>query len=470
MLFNLQFSTLYDVVIIGSGLGGLACGQMLSKRGLKVVVLERQIQAGGSLQSYTRRGRHFDTGMHYVGGLSEGQALHDLFADLNLLSLPWKRLDPEGFDRVTIGERTFLYKEGYDRFAQELSQHFPLEKDALHTYVCSLRDMGEKDGVDVSAWNWLHQLFHDPLLIDVLSATCLKMELRKETLPLFSFMHNQGPFIESSWRLDGPVSLIVARVCHDIKSAGGEVLCGEEVTELIEKDDKIVAARTASGNVYEGRCFVSDAHPMVTLSWLTESRKIKNVFRRRISSVENSFGMFTASLVLKHGSIASFNHNKYIYSLPDVWSQHEAPSRPVSAILVTNPAPDQIDILTPMSYEVWQQWSDTKVGQRGEDYKTFKREIAEECMSLAERELPNLRQNVENLYTSSPLTWRDYNLTPYGSAYGMRKDWRNPLMTVLSPTTPISNLFLTGQNLVLHGLMGVTKTSGYTCQQVLNYK
>lgn len=470
MLCNRQSSILYDVVIIGSGFGGLACGQMLSKRGLKVVVLERQIQAGGSLQSYTRRGRHFDTGMHYVGGLAEGQALHDLFAKLNLLSLPWKRLDPEGFDRVTIGERTFLYKEGYDRFAQELSQHFPLEKEALHTYVSFLRDMGEKDGVDVSAWDWLHQLFHDPLLIDVLSATCLKMELRKESLPLFSFLHNQGPFIESSWRLDGPGSLIVDRLCRDIRSAGGEVLCGEKVRELIEKDDKIVVAHTASGNVYEGRCFISDAHPVVTLSWLTESRRIKNVFRRRISSVDNSFGMFTASLVLKQGSMTSFNYNKYIYSLPDVWSQHEAPSRPVSAILVTNPAPDQIDILTPTSYDVWQQWSDTKVGQRGDDYKVFKREIAEECMMLAERELPNLRQNVEHLYTSSPLTWRDYNLTPGGSAYGMRKDWRNPLMTVLSPTTPISNLFLTGQNLVLHGLMGVAKTSEYTCQQVLNYK
>ena len=443
---------------------------MLSKRGLKVAVLERQIQPGGSLQSYTRRGRHFDTGMHYVGGLDEGQALHELFAELNLLSLPWKRLDPEGFDRVTIGERTFLYKEGYDNFASELARSFPSERESLQTYVRTLRDMGEKDGTDVSAWNWLHHLFRDPLLIDVLSATCLKMELRKESLPQFSFMHNQGPFIESSWRLDGPGSLIVDRLCQDIKNAGGEVFCGEEVTELLEKDDRIVAARTVSGSIYEGKCFVSDAHPVVTLSWLTNSRKIKNVFRRRMTSVENSFGMFTASLVLKHGSIPSFNHNKYIYSRPDVWSQHENPSRPVTAILVTNPAPDQIDILTPTSFDMWQQWSETKVGQRGEDYKTLKQQMAEECLLLAEHELPHLRESIECIYTSSPLTWRDYNLTPCGSAYGMRKDWRNPLMTILSPTTPVSNLFLTGQNLVLHGLMGVAKTSKYTCQQVLNLK
>ena len=117
MWCNRQYTVMYDVVIIGSGLGGLACGHMLSKRGMKVAWLERQMQAGGSLQSYRRRGMVFDTGMHYVGGLDEGQSLRPLFESLNLMSLPWKRLDPDGFDRVTIGEMTFRYKEGYDNFA-----------------------------------------------------------------------------------------------------------------------------------------------------------------------------------------------------------------------------------------------------------------------------------------------------------------------------------------------------------------
>ena len=453
---------MYDVVIIGSGLGGLACGHTLARRGMKVVILERQRQPGGSLQSYRRRGRHFDTGMHYVGGLDEGQALHTLFADLNLLSLPWKRLDSEGFDQVTIEGRTFLYKEGYERFADNLSKDFPHDREALYRYVRALREMEEKDGVNVSAWVWLNELFHDPLLIDVLSGTCLKMELRRDTLPLFSFVHNQGPFIESSWRLDGPGSLMVDRLFDDIKSYGGEVLCGEEVEELVERDEVISAAKTLSGNVYEGRFFISDAHPVTTLSWIKESRKIKGVFRRRMASVPNSFGMFTVSLVMKKGAVPAFNHNKYIYAQRDVWSQHECPARPVSA------APDQIDILTPTLFESWSCWSDTRVGQRGEDYKALKRALADECIALAESQLPGLSSQIEEMYTSSPLTWRDYNQTPEGSAYGMRKDWQNPLMTILSPKMSISNLFLTGQNVVLHGLMGVAKTAQFTCEQVIN--
>ncbi len=57
----------YDVIIIGSGFGGLVCAHILSKAGKSVLVLERQAQAGGCIQSYRRDGLMFDTGLHYVG-------------------------------------------------------------------------------------------------------------------------------------------------------------------------------------------------------------------------------------------------------------------------------------------------------------------------------------------------------------------------------------------------------------------
>lgn len=68
---------------------------------------------------------------------------------------------------------------------------------------------------------------------------------------------------------------------------------------------------------------------------------------------------------------------------------------------------------------------------------------------------------------STPLTYRDYTLTPNGSAYGVRKDYNNPMMTLLSAKTPIPNLLLTGQSLTLHGLLGVTMSSLFTVAEVL---
>ena len=62
----------HDVIIVGSGLGGLLCAGILARAGLNVLVLEQGTQPGGCLQTYRRHGLDFDTGFHYVGGLDEG--------------------------------------------------------------------------------------------------------------------------------------------------------------------------------------------------------------------------------------------------------------------------------------------------------------------------------------------------------------------------------------------------------------
>jgi hypothetical protein len=65
------------------------------------------------------------------------------------------------------------------------------------------------------------------------------------------------------------------------------------------------------------------------------------------------------------------------------------------------------------------------------------------------------------------LTYNRFTHTAEGSAYGIRKDWRSPLTTVLTPKTPIENVLLTGQNLNLHGVLGVSMTSVLTAAQIV---
>ena len=127
----------------------------------------------------------------------------------------------------------------------------------------------------------------------------------------------------------------------------------------------------------------------------------------------------------------------------------------------------QIDLMTPVSWKLFESWANTTVGRRGEIYEMLKSHLADECTRLAERVIPGLRGLVEKCYTSTPLTYRDYTLTPCGSAYGVRKDCRNMLMTTLSPRTPIPNLLLTGQSLMLHGVEGVTMTALRTCGELI---
>ena len=425
------------------------------------------------MQSYQRGRLSFDTGLHYIGGLAEGQQLHSIFSHLGLMKLPWVRLDADGFDRVTIGHQTFPMAEGYDHFARTLSEYFPKEKEGLRKYVELMRHLPSMEEIGpVNAYDWMKSLFHDSLLINVLSGSAIKMELRRESLPLFTFAHGMSSYIGSSWRLRGGGHLIVNALVDDINRMGGKVVCHAEVNKLEEKDGRIVAARCSKGDVYEGDVFISDVHPQVTFGWLDESKVIKNMFRRRINAMENSTGILTVSLVLKKGVLPYFNHNKYYYRKPNVWTFSEDVGG-VGGVMVSCRVPEegdyarQIDLMTPVSWKLFEAWEHTTVGHRGETYDMLKNHLADECIHLAERVVPELGSMVEKRYISTPLTYRDYTLSPCGSAYGVRKDCRNILMTTLSPRTSIPNLLLTGQSLMLHGVEGVTMTALQTCGELL---
>lgn len=457
---------MFDVIIIGSGLGGLVCANLLSQKGLKVLVLERQHQPGGCMQSYRRGSAMYDTGLHYVGGLAEGQPLHDMFRQLDLLSLPWHRLDADGFDRIMIGDREYRFAEGYENFVETLVKDFPDDRESLQRYITLMQCTDERWMQQTNAYEYLSSIIPNPLLLSVLSGACIKMELRRDTLPLFTFVHGNAPFIQSSWRLKGDGNLLVQRLIDNLMRQGGEIICDAEVEELIEKDGLISKAVCKNGDTYQARYFISDAHPSVTLSLVRESQVLKKVYRRRIDNLENTNGMFTAQLLLKPDSVPYFNYNEFLYDGLEAWDGR--------GYMVSCRVPEdgsvytrQIDILTPMNISECAAWTDTRCMRRGKEYLQFKEQKAQQCIAVAERFLPGLHQHVQEIHTSTPLTYRDYNLSPDGSAYGIRKDAAAPLLTVLSPRTSIPNLLLTGQNLMLHGLHGVTMTAMYTTSEIL---
>ena len=96
---------------------------------------------------------------------------------------------------------------------------------------------------------------------------------------------------------------------------------------------------------------------------------------------------------------------------------------------------------------------------RGAEYEAFKKKKTEQLLNRVEEKFPGLRKSILHTYTSTPLTFRDYIGNEDGNLYGTAKDYRNPMGTLISPKTRIPNLFLTGQYLNLHGILG-TAISG----------
>ena len=127
-------------------------------------------------------------------------------------------------------------------------------------------------------------------------------------------------------------------------------------------------------------------------------------------------------------------------------------------------------VITYMHYDELKKWEHTFTGDRGEDYLAFKMTKAEILLDAVETQFPGIRNSIDSWYTSTPLTWRDYTGTRSGSAYGILKDHNRPMESMILPRTTIPNLFLTGQNTNVHGILGVSISSVVTCGELIDIR
>jgi len=289
---------------------------------------------------------------------------------------------------------------------------------------------------------------------------------------LYTFAQINDSFIRSAWRLQGGGSQITDKLAESIRLMGGEVRVGATVTDIIEEDGEIKGVIVNGEEFLQGDCFISSMHPSYTVSLVGESKKMRRIYRNRMAGLENTFGMFTANIRLKPEGFPYLNRNLFVHERnADLWNVNWGRTE---SVLVHFGVPETgsdraacVDLLSPMSWKEVEKWKDFPVGRRGEDYVSFKEEKTEACLKLVEKRLPGLREAIDRIYTSTPLSYHSYIATAEGCAYGIRKDYNNPMFTVLTPRTPIPNLLQTGQSLNLHGVLGVSMTSLFTCAEII---
>ena len=487
--------TQYDIVIIGSGLGGLECAYMLSKEGYKVCVLEKNRQLGGSLQIFVRDKAIFDTGIHYIGGLDEGQNLNKSFRYFNIMhNLHLHRMDKDGFDKISFDNdpKEYPHAQGYDNFVNQLSQQFPNEREALKTYVKKIQEicnyfplyqLKEDDApilgtkyLDLNARDFIASITSDLKLRSVLAGSNALYAGNGDTTPLYVHALVINTYIESSFKCVDGGAQIERLLTKNIKANGGEIRNYAEVKKIVEKNGIITYVELTDGERIEGKHFISNIHPNNTLGML-ESDKIKKAFRNRISSLHNSVSTFIVDIALKTNSFKFFNNNFYHFKNNDVWNSVNASGNqwPDSYFIFTpktsksDTYADSLTLMSYMKYEEVKQWEDTfstipkHKDSRGEEYEAFKIERAQRLIHEASKKFPDLKNCIKSFSTSTPLTYRDYIGAKDGGVYGIAKDYKDPLKTFISPRTKIPNLFFTGQNLNMHGVLGVTVGAIRTC-------
>lgn len=482
----------YDVIIIGSGLGGLQCGYVLSKHGYKVAIFEKNAQFGGCLQVFKRKGYTFDTGMHYIGGLGEGEILHKLFKYYGLLKdVQLSKLDEDCYDRITIQDREYPFAMGYNHYVDTLSSIFPKERENIRNYINDIQRIAhasplynlqeinqntfiESDFIKKSVGEYIASFTSDKALQHVLAATNALYAGYPDKTPVYVHALTLHSYIKSSWRIVGGSHVIVNSLLKSIQENGGEFFNNQEITKIHCNTEKAVSIETSNGEIYEADRFISNIHPSNTVD-LIDSHLIRNAYRDRIRNMENTASNFTVYLGFKPDKIPYLNHNHYHFFTDSVWNaqDYNQADWPRSFLYMHQArAPHEkfvnsAQLSAFMSYDEVKKWEHTRVGKRGSDYLEFKEEKMERLLQILEQHYPGITQNIECKEASTPLTYKDYTGTKNGSLFGILRDCHFPAQTLVSQRTKIPNLFLTGQNINAHGFLGVSIGAIITCAEFL---
>jgi all-trans-retinol 13,14-reductase len=488
----------YDILVIGSGLGGLVSALILAKEGLKICVLEKNNQYGGNLQTFSRDKLIFDTGVHYLGGLSEGQNLYQFFSYLEIMTdLELQKMDENGYDKVSFGDNEIEYPhaQGYDNFVEQLAKYFPEERENLEDYceeiqrVCNHfprynvvgKDNYSEEILHLNTKRFIESITQNKKLQSVLLGSNFLYGGDSENVPFYVHALTVNSYIQSAYKCVKGGSQISKLLIRKLREYGAEIHKHSEVSEFIfNENNSLAGVKTNAGKEYFAKQFISNIEIRSTIQLIGEER-LKKSFLNRIMSWEPVSSCFSVYLVLKLQSIPNFNYNIYHYSSEElVWNayQYKKESWPETYMLSSTPSKNHAEFaesLTAISYmdfnevKEWEETFNTIADEheRGELYEKFKLGKAEKMINALEKKFPDLRNSIKNIYTSSPLSYRDYIGSFEGNMYGYTKSSENPLKTMVSPRTKINNLFLTGQSVNMHGILGCTIGAFNTCAEII---
>ncbi len=487
----------YDIVIIGSGLGGLVSANILARHGYSICVLEKNNQYGGNLQTFVRDKNIFDTGVHYIGSLGEGENLHEYFTYLGIMDeLKLFKMDEDRYDIITFDdyEKEYYHAQGYENFSKSLIAQFPEEEKAIKSYCKKIQDVCSNfplysldissegyniDVLKIKISDYFNSITDNGLLKAVLAGSNFLYAGGKNT-PLYVHALSVNSFIKSSWRCVDGGSQISRLLIKRIREFGGEVFNHQEVVKFRFKDDELDSVITKRGEEIKADLFISNIEPKLTVKMLG-GKGMRKSYVNRINSIKSMISAFSIYIVFKPKTFKYINHNYYHFKNPNrVWDAQEYsdsswPEGYMLSMGVSDKQDEWSRNLTAMAYmkfdevEKWKNTFNTVAdeSERGEAYEKFKEEKSEIFINELEKKYPNIRECIQSVHTSTPLSYRDYIGSNDGAMYGYEKDADNPMMAFLSPKTKSKKLFFTGQSVNMHGILGVTISAVLTCSHII---
>jgi len=486
----------FDVIVIGSGMGGMTTATALSRMDHKVLLLEQARTIGGLTHTFSRDGFSWDVGLHYCGMFGHDEPGEKVLDWLSGETVKFHSIGtvydtihfPGGFE-IAVGRPAETYKT-------ELKEHFPDNAAEIDAYfealvsgeeairlVSAERSMPEPFRSAHRWWNkkkierWCGrtnskvsgEYISNPKLAAVLSAQWGTYggvpELASFGIHALIIRH----YLEGAGYPVGGAGSIAAGLVPVIESAGGSARPETTVSEILIDDGRAIGVRTISGLVFEAPTIVSAIGAGETVDRLLPRGICEQEWAVEIAAMKPSICHFEMFLGFE-GDIAKLGATRSNHWIFESWDTNDGlwtnTENPIQMMFVSfpslkdgrhDPGPSQRHTGQFMVLADWSTVADFASGGAEEDpdkWTAFKDDVEAKLMAFFTERFPALAPLVVCRVFGTPLATAKFTGHEKGGFYGLETTPRRIMSDALRPRTPVPGLYLTGQDVLTPGIAG----------------
>jgi all-trans-retinol 13,14-reductase len=438
----------YDVIVIGSGLAGLTCANMLARGGHSVLLLEQRSNLGGLATWFKRKGHIFDVALHGfpVGMIKTCRKYWSPgIADM-IVQLKGIRFDNPQFSLTTTYDR--------EDFTRILEQRFKIPRENIEGFFDTARNMNFYDDQGMTTREFFNKFFpgrddvHRMLMESITYANGSTLDDPAITYGIvFSNFMSKGVYT-----VRGGTDQFIGKMRGELLKNGVDIRTKYLVEKIITKDKK-VGGVMANGKKIKSKAVISNGNLLSTIHKLVGDENFSKSFVTEAKRVRLNNSTCQVYIGIKKGERIDYIGDLLFTSEAKKFDTQELCSKNTTSRTFsiyypqTRPGSDMYSIVASSNanYSDWANLSE-------EGYRASKEELIQRTLESLEKYLPKIRDKIFHVEAATPKTFERYTLHLNGASFGTKFEG---LKVSMGLPKEIPGLFHTGSvGIIMSGWLG----------------